>query len=227
MENKALVLLSGGQDSTTCLAWAKKQYKEVEAIGFIYGQKHDVEIDCARLICDKFDVKYTVIDVTGSFAGIQSALLQHKQDVNAPHDLNFNLPASFVPGRNMIFLSVAMAYAYNKEINVVVTGVCQEDSSGYPDCRFDFIKEMQYAGQYALDHHAMKIVTPLMNKTKAETWKMASELNILDVIINMTHTDYNGNRQTLNEWGYGTLDNPSSRLRAAGYYTAKEKGWII
>ncbi len=219
----ALVLFSGGQDSTTCLFWARKHFARVEALGFDYGQKHRVELEQARLIAERADVPFTVVDLRGMLHG--SALTEHDKDVAARHERNPDLPAAFVPGRNAVFLSVAAAHAYNRGIHDLVGGMCQADYSGYPDCRRDFIDAMETALARALDVD-LRIHTPLMDLTKAETWKMAADLGVLDIVRDLSHTDYNGDRSTYHEWGYGRLDNPASILRAKGYAEAKAKGWI-
>lgn len=221
--NSALVLFSGGQDSTTCLYWAKQQFAQVHALGFKYNQKHEIELQQAAIIAQKAGVPFKIMSLEGMLRG--SALTEHDKDVSAPHELNNDLPASFVPGRNAVFLSVALSYAYTLNITDVVGGMCQTDYSGYPDCRRDFIDSMQSTMQLALEAD-VRIHTPLMYLTKAETWKLAYELGILDVVRDLSHTDYNGDRSTYNEWGYGKLDNPASILRARGYEEAKAKGWL-
>ena len=219
----AVVLFSGGQDSTTCLYWARERFANVEAVGFDYGQKHRVELDQARLIADKAGVPFTVYDITGTLSG--SALTEHDQDVAARHARDPDLPAAFVPARNALFLTLAAGHAYRAGIHDLVGGMCQTDYSGYPDCRRVFIDSMQTSLTLALDHD-VRIHTPLMYLTKAETWKLASELGIVEIIRRDTHTDYNGDRTTLHAWGYGRLDNPASILRAKGYEEAKAKGWV-
>lgn len=219
----ALVLFSGGQDSTTCLFWAKKNFEQVEALGFRYGQKHDVELRQAQLIAEKAGVPYQVIDITGILQG--SALTEHSKDVSAQHELAPNLPASFVPGRNAVFLTIASSYAFTKNISDLVGGMCQTDYSGYPDCRKVFVDSLQTTMTLALEKD-IRIHTPLMYLTKAETWKLAFDLGVLDIVRDLSHTDYNGDRSQYNEWGYGKLDNPASILRAKGYEEAKAKGWL-
>ena len=219
----ALVLFSGGQDSTTCLFWAKKHFARVETLGFYYGQKHDVELKQARLIADEAEVPFTLMDVSGTLRG--SALTEHDQDVSAAHPMDPDLPASFVPGRNALFLTLAASHAYTRGIHDLVGGMCQTDYSGYPDCRRDFVEAMQQALGLALDA-PLRIHTPLMDLTKAETWKLAHDLGVLAIVRDLSHTDYNGDRETYNEWGYGKLDNPASILRARGYEEAKAKGWL-
>ena len=225
----ALVLFSGGQDSTTCLFWAKERFADVHALGFDYGQKHRVEIEQATVIAEKANVPYTLLNVDGILEG--SALTEHEKDMNAAHEQAPDLPASFVPGRNALFLTMAASFAYTRGIHDLVGGMCQTDYSGYPDCRRVFIDAMQTSLSLALDEE-LRIHTPLMYLTKAETWKMAADLgtvagcDVLEVVRTDSHTDYNGDRSQLNEWGYGKLDNPASELRAKGYREAKEQGWV-
>lgn len=228
-DSSALVLFSGGQDSTTCLFWALSRFVRVQALGFDYGQKHAVETEQARKIAGAAGVPFEVIEMQGVLSG--SALTEHEKDVSAQHERNEDLPASFVPGRNALFLSTAASYAYNRGIHDLVGGMCQTDYSGYPDCRRVFIDSMQTSLSLAMDED-LRIHTPLMYLTKAETWKMAADLgtvagqDVLETVRVQSHTDYNGDRSELHEWGYGQLDNPASKLRAKGYREAKEKGWV-
>jgi 7-cyano-7-deazaguanine synthase len=219
----ALVVFSGGQDSTTCLYWAKREFSRVEAIAFDYGQKHRVELEQARFLAAEAEVPLTVRDIRDTLQG--SALTEHDQDVSAQHEKNPSLPSSFVPGRNALFLTLAASHAYNRDIFDLVGGMCQTDYSGYPDCRRVFITALEAALSLAMECD-LRIHTPLMYLTKAETWKMARDLGIVEIIREHTHTDYNGDRDTRNEWGYGKLDNPASVLRARGYQEAKAKGWV-
>jgi 7-cyano-7-deazaguanine synthase len=227
--NSAVVLFSGGQDSTTSLFWAVHHFEEVRALGFDYGQKHAVEVQQAEKIAEKAGVPYDMIDMEGTLEG--SALTEHEKDVSADHEKDENLPASFVPGRNALFLSTAASYAYNQGVQDLVGGMCQTDYSGYPDCRRVFIDSMETSLSLAMDVD-VRIHTPLMYLTKAETWKLAKDLgevagqDVFETVRVESHTDYNGNRSQWNEWGYGKLDNPASKLRAEGYKEAKEKGWI-
>ena len=221
--SKALVLLSGGQDSTTCLFWAKQQFSQVEALGFHYGQKHLVELQQAQLIADKANVPFSMVNICGALSG--SALTEHDKDISKKHEQNQSLPSSFLPGRNAVFLTIAASHAYNLGITTLIGGMCQTDYSGYPDCRRDFIDSMENTLSLALDA-SIHILTPLMDLTKAQTWKLAKDLGVLSIVRDDSHTDYNGNRQDYNEWGYGALDNPASVIRARGYQEAKEKGWV-
>lgn len=223
MQESALVLFSGGQDSTTCLFWAKTHFRRVEALGFSYDQKHAVELKQASIIAEKASVPFKVMDIKGILQG--SALTEHEKNVSDRHHLNEELPASFVPGRNAVFLSIAISHAYTLGITDVVGGMCQTDYSGYPDCRRVFIDSMQHSMSLALDKE-IRIHTPLMYLSKAETWRLAYDLGVLEIVRDLSHTDYNGDRSTYNEWGYGKLDNPASILRAKGYEEAKAKGWL-
>jgi 7-cyano-7-deazaguanine synthase len=229
-DDSAVVLFSGGQDSTTCLFWALHHFEgEVRALSIHYGQKHNVEVEQAREIADQAGVELDLIDASGILSG--SALTEHDKDISAPHEKDEDLPASFVPGRNAFFLSMAASYAYNHDIRDVVGGMCQTDYSGYPDCRRVFIDSMQTSLSLAMNVD-LRLHTPLMYLTKAETWKLAADLgevagcDVLETVRVESHTDYNGDRSQLNEWGYGKLDNPASKLRAQGYKEAKEKGWV-
>ncbi len=235
-DRTALVLFSGGQDSTTCLFWALHPdakrfggFTRVEALGFRYGQRHAVELEQAQQIADLAGVPFTVLDLSGLLSG--SALTEHEKDVSAPHELAPDLPASFVPGRNALFLTIAASHAYTKGIRDLVGGMCQTDYSGYPDCRRDFIDSQEKALRLALDA-PVTIHTPLMYLTKAETWKLAADLgtargvDVLETVRDLSHTDYHGDRSERHAWGYGKLDNPASILRAKGYEEAEAKGWV-
>lgn len=219
----ALILFSGGQDSTTCLYWAKQRFDRVECLGFDYGQKHRVELGQAAKIAREANVPFSVVNIGNTLSG--SALTEHDKDVSSEHEKNATLPSSFVPGRNALFLTLAAAHAYNRDIFDLVGGMCQTDYSGYPDCRRVFIEAIETSLSLAMEVD-FRIHTPLMYLTKAETWKMANDLGILEIIRRDTHTDYNGDRETLHEWGYGKRDNPASELRAQGYAEAKANGWV-
>lgn len=219
---KSIVLLSGGQDSTTCLYWAKQNFAEVYAVGFDYGQMHSIELEKAKIITERIGVNYKVFNVRGLLA--PSSLTQHT-DHNKTSAINSELPSSFTAGRNILFLSIAGSYAAEIGSCDIITGVCQTDCSGYPDCRRNTIDAMQLSLSLGLGINDVRIHTPLMYLTKAQTWKLAKDLGCLDVIIKDTMTDYNGSLKK-NEWGYGELDNPASKLRVKGFYEAKEKGWI-
>ncbi len=219
----ALVLFSGGQDSTTSLYWALRKFASVRTLGFNYGQKHVVELKQARNIARMAGVPFEEMDIRGTLSG--SALTEHDQDVNAVHPLSSQLPASFVPARNALFLTLAAGYAFNFGVEDLVGGMCQTDYSGYPDCRREFMDAMETALGLAMER-PLRIHTPLMYLSKAETWKLANELGVLELVIEHTHTDYNGNRSQRHAWGYGVLDNPATMLRARGYAEARRQGWV-
>lgn len=186
----ALVVFSGGQDSTTCLYWAKRSFKKVVALSFLYGQKHSQEVTLAEKIARKAGVEFHAMDV--SFIGTlgHNALTDTTMpmDSEKPED---GLPNTFVPGRNLFFLSIAAVFAREHGINHLVTGVSQTDFSGYPDCRDAFIKSLNVTLNLAMDEQFV-IHTPLMWIDKAETWALADELGVLDLIRHETLTCYNG-----------------------------------
>lgn len=207
--NKALVVLSGGQDSTTCLYWAKKHFEEVYAISFIYGQKHELEVELARRIASKAGVPFEVKNVSFiSELSTGCSLTDNSipMDSDKPAD---SVPNTFVPGRNMFFLSIAAVYAREHDIMNIVTGVSQTDFSGYPDCRDSFIRSLNVTLNLAMDEQFV-IHTPLMWIDKAETWKMADELGIFDIIRHETLTCYNGIP------GDGCGNCPACKLRRHG-----------
>lgn len=186
----ALVVFSGGQDSTTCLFWAKKHFKKVYALSFVYGQKHQQEVEIARTIAREADVEFEAMDV--SFIGHlgRNSLTDPTMvmDQEKPAD---SCPNTFVPGRNLFFLSVAAVYARERGINHLVTGVSQTDFSGYPDCRDNFIKSLTVTLNLAMEEQFV-IHTPLMWIDKCQTWALADELGVLDLVRERTLTCYNG-----------------------------------
>ena len=187
---KALVVFSGGQDSTTCLFWAKKQFREVHALSFIYGQKHVKEVELARAIAAKAGVHFDVMDVSfiGKLGHNSLTDTTMKMDAEKPAD---GVPNTFVPGRNLFFLSIAAVYARERGIRHLVTGVSQTDFSGYPDCRDNFIRSLNVTLNLAMEEQFV-IHTPLMWIDKAATWALADELGVLDLVRNETLTCYNG-----------------------------------
>lgn len=222
MNKSAIVLLSGGQDSTTCLFWAKANFERVQAVGFNYGQKHAQELNQARQIADMAQIPYKIFDICGLLGG--SSLVDHTKDHNQTHSQNPALPNSFTAGRNALFLTLATSFGFGEGIFDLVTGTCQTDFSGYPDCRRRFVDAQALALSLALDVD-IRIHTPLMYLTKAETWKLAKDLDCFDIVRDYSLTDYNGD-MTRNEWGFGVNNNPATNLRVQGFNEAREKGWI-
>jgi 7-cyano-7-deazaguanine synthase len=206
---KAVVVFSGGQDSTTCLVQALKEYDEVHAITFDYGQRHKLEIEVAQALTEKLGIKaHKVMDV-GLLNELAISSLT-RDDIPVSHELQENgLPNSFVPGRNILFLTLAGIYAYQIGASAVITGVCETDFSGYPDCRNDFIRAMNSALVQGMDRE-LEIVTPLMWLDKAETWALADKYDALELVRNETLTCYNG------IIGDGCGDCPACELRANG-----------
>ena len=188
--NTALVVFSGGQDSTTCLFWAKREFQKVYALSFLYGQKHAQEVEIARSIAQRADVEFDVMDV--SFIGTlgHNSLTDQTiiMDSEKPEE---GVPNTFVPGRNLFFLSIATVYARERNINHLVTGVSQTDFSGYPDCRDTFIKSLNVTLNLAIDTQFV-IHTPLMWIDKSQTWALADKLGVFELIRNETMTCYNG-----------------------------------
>lgn len=219
---KAILLLSGGQDSTTCLYWAKDQGYQIQAIGFDYGQMHRQEIDQARKIAEDAEIPFTLIDVRGLLGS--SSLTDHSDHNQASH-INPDLPASFTAGRNLLFLIIAASFGAQNGIRKIITGVCQTDFSGYPDCRRQTMDAMQLALTLGLGIGDVEIITPLMYLDKAETWGLAQDLGILDIIKQDTLTDYDGD-MSLHPWGRGNSNNPATQLRKKGYLEAIARGLI-
>lgn len=187
-KEKAVVVFSGGQDSTTCLFWAKKHFAEVEAVTFDYNQRHRLEIDVAASIAKQLEVPHTVLDMSLLNQLAPNALT--RSDI-AIEQKEGQLPSTFVDGRNLLFLSFAAVLAKQKGARHLVTGVCETDFSGYPDCRDVFIKSLNVTLNLAMDYEFV-IHTPLMWLNKAETWKLADELGALEFVRNKTLTCYNG-----------------------------------
>ncbi len=205
----AIVVFSGGQDSTTCLFWAKRQFGEVTAVSFDYNQRHRLELECARKICQKYGVEHTIMDLNllNQLAPNSLTRKDIAVDSEVPPE---GLPNTFVDGRNMLFLAFAAIFAKQKGVNHIVTGVSQSDFSGYPDCRDVFIKSLNVTLNLAMDYEFV-IHTPLMWINKQETWEMADDLGVLEVIKNETLTCYNG------VIGDGCGECPACKLRNSGY----------
>ena len=204
----ALVVFSGGQDSTTCLFWAKRRFRKVVALSFVYGQKHVKEVELARAIARKADVEFHVMDVSfiGRLGKNSLTDTSLRMDEVKPED---SYPNTFVPGRNLFFLSIAAVFAREHGISQLVTGVSQTDFSGYPDCRDAFVKSLNVTLNLAMDEQFV-IHTPLMWIDKEATWALADELGVLDLVRNETLTCYNGIP------GDGCGHCPACRLRREG-----------
>ncbi len=224
-DKKALVIFSGGQDSATCLAWALQHFANVQTLGFAYGQRHEIEMACRIPLREQIaaiDTHWqgklgadTVID-TNFFQYIESNALT--ADVPIAQNEG-GVPSTFVPGRNLLFLNMAAAFAYGQGIEHLVMGVCEADSSGYPDCQDDAIKAMQVALNIGMDTK-IRVHAPLMWITKCQTWELAEALGgkaLVDIIVEQSHTCYTGQRQTRHIWGYGCDACPACILRKAGY----------
>lgn len=209
-----LVVLSGGQDSVTCLGLALKCYEKVSAIGFDYGQTHRIELAVAANIAEKLGVSYEVMKLD-AFTQLDDSALVNGGDVNLKHARDNTLPASFVPNRNAIFMTLAHAYAQKIGAKYVVTGVSQTDYSGYPDCRKIFIKKLESALNTGYNTD-IKFITPLTQLNKAQTFEMAEEVGVLDLVLEDSHTCYNGIRE-LHDWGRGCGKCPACLLRMSGY----------
>lgn len=226
MTERAVVAMSGGQDSTTCLAWALDRFGQgnVHAVTFDYKQRHRVELDAAKTICELLDVPQIVLSVP-AFAELGAAALT-SADIDVASDATgtgnmhaerAGLPSTFVPGRNLIFLGLVAAYAAQHDIGHIVTGVCEADDAGYPDCRLAFVDAFELAAREAMGLDHLVVHTPLISRNKAETFKLADELGVLDLILDQTHTCYQGDRSIRWEWGHGCGMCPACGERAKGY----------
>lgn len=215
MSSRALVILSGGQDSATCLYWALKKFDEIETITFDYGQRHRIELECAAELSKRLNLKNTLIPIDSLKALGSNSLVDSSQKISETGGFQ-NLPSTFVPGRNALFLTLAAAYAAPRFISHLVIGACETDFSGYPDCRDVFMTSMEESLKLAMDFE-FKIHRPLMKLNKAETFKMADDLGALSTVIELTHTCYEGVRRDLHSWGYGCGECPACKLRKRGY----------
>ncbi|WP_292937412.1 7-cyano-7-deazaguanine synthase QueC [Noviherbaspirillum sp.] len=223
--NGALVLFSGGQDSTTCLAWALARYARVETIGFDYGQRHVIELTVRPTLLQKMRTLAPDWNARlGEDHMIDLSLLSTISDTALTRDVEIamqdnGLPNTFVPGRNLLFMTVAATVAYRRGLDVLVGGMCETDFSGYPDCRDDTMKALQVALNLGMATR-LKVETPLMWIDKASTWRLAQDLGgqaLVDLIRSDTHTCYLGERGALHDWGYGCGSCPACELRARGY----------
>jgi len=225
MTSRALVLFSGGQDSTTALAWALERFAAVETVGFDYGQRHRIELACRETILA------TLPGLSPAHAGtlgpdhlldLKTLGAMSETALTSESEIAFaqtGLPTTFVPGRNLIFLTFAAALAYRRDCRHIVLGVCETDYSGYPDCRDDTMKAMQVALGLGLDRRLV-LHTPLMWRGKGQTFALARRLGgdaLLDLVIEDTHSCYRGDRSVRHRWGYGCGQCPACHLRAEGF----------
>ena len=221
----ALVLFSGGQDSTTCLAWALERFARVETLGFDYGQRHRIELDCRGTLRERLialDPRFPAR--LGPDHTIDLSVLGQISETALTRDAEIlfeegGLPNTFVPGRNLLFLTFAATLAYRRSLKHLVGGMCETDYSGYPDCRDDTMKALQVALNLGLERRFV-LDTPLMWIDKAATWRMAEGIGgpaLVDLIVEDTHTCYLGERGTRHTWGYGCGTCPACRLRAEGF----------
>jgi 7-cyano-7-deazaguanine synthase len=235
MHTSALVLFSGGQDSTTCLALALSKYERVETVGFDYRQRHSVELQSRLTVLTELKAQFPQwASRLGEDHMLDLAVLGAVSETSLTRDMAFKmessgLPNTFVPGRNLLFLTLAAALAYRRNLDVIMTGVCETDFSCYPDCRDDTMKAMQLALSLGMDKRFL-IDTPLMWIDKAATWQMAFDLGetsasaagsghaLVDLIVEHTHTCYLGDRQHRHAWGYGCGSCPACELRAKGWH---------
>lgn len=227
----ALVLFSGGQDSTTCLAWALARYPRVETIGFDYGQRHAIELTVRPTVLQKIrDMAPEWNDRLGEDHMIDLSVLGEISDTALTSDVAIamqanGLPNTFVPGRNLLFLTIAATVAYRRGLNVLVGGMCETDYSGYPDCRNETMQAMEKALQLGMAT-PMAVETPLMWIDKAATWKLAEYLGgtaLVEMIRTETHTCYLGERGALHDWGHGCGHCPACELRARGYVQYRQR----
>lgn len=224
-DSGALVLFSGGQDSTVCLAHALTRYARVETVGFYYGQRHSIELECRQRVIAELKRLFPawgarlgpdhILDVE-SFGAIADTALTSDAEIVM---LSSGLPSTFVPGRNLVFFTYAAALGYRRGLHALVGGMCETDYSGYPDCRDATLKAQQEAIRLGTEI-PFSIETPLMWLSKAGTWKLAHELGgdtLVDLIVEETHTCYRGMRETRHDWGYGCGTCPACELRAKGF----------
>jgi len=224
-QDKALVLFSGGQDSSIALAWALTRYAHVETVGFRYGQRHGVELDARREVRSAMAAAFpewaaklgedTLVDA-GGLKDLGETAMTHEAEIAMADD---GLPTTFVPGRNLVFLALAGGLAYRRDLGVLVGGMCETDFSGYPDCRETALNAQLHALSLGMDAN-FTLATPLMHIDKAESWRLAESLGgvkLVDLIVEHSHTCYKGSRETRHPWGYGCGECPACQLRANGW----------
>ena len=213
MENRTvLVLFSGGQDSSTCIYWAQKEFASVEAVFFHYEQRHKVEYESVKHVTEKEGITLHELHVPAFKEIGGTAMIDHITIEQGKYDL----PNTFVPGRNIVFLTLAASLAYKRGIKDIVIGVNDADYSGYPDCRLDFITSIQESLSKGLDYE-ISIHTPLQSMSKAEIWALSDRLGVMNDIIKHSHTCYVGDHSTLHPWGYGCGNCPACMLRKKGF----------
>jgi 7-cyano-7-deazaguanine synthase len=222
---KALVLFSGGQDSTTCLAWALARFTAVETIGFDYGQRHRIELDCRTNVMVRLRREFSEWDrKLGEDHVVDLSVLGRISDTAMTRETAIafaqsGLPNTFVPGRNLLFFTFAAAVGYRRDTRHLVGGMCETDYSGYPDCRDDTLKALQATLSLGMDHRFV-IHTPLIWRDKAATWALAQALGgdpLVQLVLEETHSCYLGDRAHRHAWGYGCGDCPACELRRAGW----------
>ncbi|MDA8524105.1 7-cyano-7-deazaguanine synthase QueC [Alphaproteobacteria bacterium] len=223
-QDKALILFSGGQDSTACLAYALDKFDHVETLGFDYGQTHKIELACRAALRAEISKLHNWGAKLGddhtlplpALAEIGGTALIGDGEIKMMEN---NLPSTFVPGRNLLFLTYGAALAYRRGLRVLVGGMCETDYSGYPDCRRDTLDSLEQAINKGMESD-IRIDTPLMHIDKAETWALAHQLGgdgLVEITLEHSHTCYRGDRDKRHAWGYGCNDCPACDLRAAGY----------
>ena len=225
VSESALVVFSGGQDSTTCLAWALDRFAHVETVGFAYGQRHAVELSCRAPLREalaglgEWGTKLGqdhLVDIAGGMSAVGATAMTSDSEIRMTEE---GLPSTFVPGRNLLFLTYAAAIAFRRGLRHVVAGMCETDFSGYPDCRDDTIKAMQLALNLGMNRRFV-LETPLMWVDKEGTWEMAERLGghaLVSLIVEQTHSCYLGDRMHRQDWGYGCGTCPACELRANGW----------
>jgi len=224
-QEKALVLFSGGQDSATCLVWALENFAEVETVAFDYGQRHKVELECREgFLARVGELKPAWRDRLGPDHKLDLSILGQISDTGLTREAEIalradGLPNTFVPGRNLLFFTLAAALASRRQARHLVGGMCETDYSGYPDCRDDTLKSLQVTLNLGMGSHSV-VHTPLMWLDKAQTWDLARQLGgqwLVDLIVEHTHTCYLGTRDERHDWGYGCGTCPACELRIKGW----------
>lgn len=228
--SSALVLFSGGQDSAVCLAWALERYIHVETVGFDYGQRHSVELECRKQVLEQFRTVFRGwADKLGDDHGIEMQALGKLSETSLTRDVEIQMEESgllntFVPGRNLLFFTYAAALGYRRRLHALVGGMCETDYSGYPDCRRETLDAMEKAIRLGTEAD-FSLQTPLMHLSKAQTWTLAHDLggsDLVELIVEETHSCYLGERGTRHDWGYGCSTCPACDLRAKGYAEWRE-----